>query len=167
VVVDEEVPRVPEYESFNAAETALANFAGWETERGIRPMTPKERADAQQLLKDRRADITERGKQGIEIMRKGVRERGQNLVSRYTAGLQLFDNLDEDIEDGMSVQELESALSDAAMLQRELGKQADAHLSAVADVERDQDPEKFMRSLYQRFPSLRRDGRVSPWNFGW
>jgi hypothetical protein len=158
---------VPEYESFAAAETALDNFHGWDTPNGIRPMTPKERRDAQQLLKDRRADITERGKQGIEVMRRGVRERGAVLVTRYQAAESLFDNLDEDIEDGMSVQELESALSDAAMLQRELGKQADAHLSTLADVDREIDPENFMRDLYQRYPELRRNGRVSPWNFGW
>jgi hypothetical protein len=158
---------MPEYESFAAAEKALDEFPGWETANGFRPMTQKERRDAQQLLKDRRADVTQRGKEGVEVMRKGIRERGAALVTRYEAAEQLFDGLDEDIEDGMSVQELESALSDAAMLQRELGKQADAHLSSVATVEKDVDPEQFMRDLYQRFPELRRNGRVSPWNFGW
>lgn len=158
---------MPEYESFAAAERALNEFAGWDTPNGVRPMSPHERQQAQQLLKDRKADVERRGKEGVEVMRKGVRERGTAIVTRYQAAEQLFDNLDEDIEDGMSVEELESALSDAAMLQHELGKQADAHLASVAQVEKDVDPEQFMRDLYQRYPELRRNGRVSPWNFGW
>jgi hypothetical protein len=159
---------VPEYESFAAAERALNEFAGWETERGIRPMTPKERQDAQRLLKDRRADVIERGKQGITLERKGVREIGDTLVSRYNAAETLLDELEESVEDGtVSVKDLELAMADAARLQNELGKLTDSHYVSAERVAKEQNPEAVMRDLYRRYPALGRHGRTSPWTFGW
>jgi len=160
--------QVPEHESFAAAERALNEFHGWDTPRGIRPMSPHERQQAQQLLKDRRAKVVEVGKQAINKQRQDVRQRGDALVTRYDAAERLLDGLDEDIEDGLvSVTDLEMALADAARLKRELGKNIDTHLAVVDEVSKDQDPEQIVRRMYKRFPALGSEGRVSPWFFDW
>lgn len=157
-----------DYESFKAAETALENFAGANTKDGFRPMTPYERQQAQQLLKDRKEDVTKRGKEGIAKQRQGVRAHGQTLVSRYDAAERLLDELEEDIEDGtISVEDHEKALADAARLHRTLAGQVDQHVANADAAAQDHDPEAFVRDLYKRYPALRKDGRQSPWSFPW